>query len=283
MASKRIALLLIALIIALMGVLGAIRSPTIKRHLFLQQVTAEPGTLDWYAQQAQVQGASGYTFNASEDEYVQPNSWDEVLSGFSFVIAQPVQMKTYATADQTNIDTWIKFRISETLSQKPVDSCAVCPPVPTPPSDMLPLQANEILISKPGGTIGHNGIQLTAFNQEFPDFLMSQQYLLIIDLYSSIGTGNFSMGSAGVYIIGSDGLLTPIQPEINPYSNDLASRYGNSINQLRTVLNPTPPPPPSSCNPTQEQWCNSHYGDWNPDTCTCSNACATPSQPWRCQ
>ena len=277
MTRKRAAIILVALILAVAAVI-AIKNPPV-RALFIrpQEPSATPGTLDWYAQQAQEVGATTYEFQASNVEYVHPSTLDEVLSEFSFVIAQPIEIRSYAS-DNSDIESWIKFRVIETLSLKTVPQCPTCPTEPTPPNDMLPLQANEILASKVGGILTHNGIELIASNERFPDLLQSERYLLILDKYPS-GVCNLLMGAEGVYKIDGNGMMTPLQPKIDPYHNDLLSRYGNSVNQLKTALGGTPTA--GACDPDQEQNCYNRGGDWNPSNCSCqSNPCIR--KPWLC-
>lgn len=245
------------------------------------QVAAEPGTLDWYAQQAQAQGVTGYQFDAGDVEYSQPDAWDDVLANYSIVRGQIIDAKSYPALQNSSIETWYKFRVDETLSQKPVLSCAGCGSMPTPPADMLPLQSNEILISKLGGTLQYNGVTLVAKEQTFPDFLFSQNYMLILQLNTSSKVGKLDLGPWGAYTVDSYGILKVVNPETNAYQADLTSRYANSINQLRSALNPTPPP--SGCDPVQQQDCVDNGGTWNPN-CTCTPAfdpCLR--KPWLCE
>ena len=273
---------LLGLILIVILAVGFIRSSSTNATPPPPQATVEVGTLDWYVQQAQAQGVDAFRFRSGRVEYTEPDTWDDVLANYSFVTAQLVTSKSYPAALNRDIETWYKFRVNEKLSQKPIIVCDGCPAFPTAPADMLPLQANEMLVAKSGGTLAYNGIFLTASDPEFPDFLLSQNYLFILQLDSSSQVGSLSLGPWGAYSIDANAILHVINPGVDVYHDDLTSRYGNSLNQLRAVLNPTPPPPPSSCDSVQQQNCEDGGGTWNSTNCTCRPADSCVRRPWYC-
>jgi hypothetical protein len=275
---KKLGSLTLILVVAL-GVAFVRGSVTTAKRA--RQVTAEPGTLDWYAQQAQADGVTAYQFNAGEVEYNQPGLWDDVLANYSIVRGQVVDARSYPALLNRSIETWYKFRVDETLSQKPTLTCAGCGSMPTPPSDMLPLQANEILFSKLGGTLDYNGVTLIGKEHIFPDLLLSQNYMLILQVDTSAKVGKLDLGPWGAYTVNSSGGFQAINPEWNVYQTDLTNRYGNSISQLRTALNP---PQPSSCDPVQASNCEDAGGTWNNTACTCKPAFdPCTRKPWLCE
>src|SRR6266404_2701036 len=87
------------------------------------QAVAEVGTLDWYAEQAQANGANAFNFRAARVEFDEPETWDDVLANYTVMTAQLESSKSYPGALNRDIETWYKFRITETLSQKPVIAC----------------------------------------------------------------------------------------------------------------------------------------------------------------
>ncbi len=273
--TTKFAVLIALVLLAIALAFGALNKASVASRV---QITAIPGTLDWYAQKAQAEGTAGYKFRGGMIEYNQPDSWDQVLSTYSFVVVEVISSRSYATAANYDIDTWYKLKVIETLSQKDVMACDACPTFPVAPDYMLPLQANEILVSKAGGTLDYNGVTLISESTDFPDFLTSQRYLLILKLNASSRVGDIEIGPAGVYKINSAGIMEPLHPAWDPYSNELSGRYSDSIYQLRTVLNP---PPPSSCNPVTEQNCYDNGWTWNSHTCRCTNPCT--GRPWLCQ
>ncbi|HEX3145374.1 MAG TPA: hypothetical protein VHQ64_15485 [Pyrinomonadaceae bacterium] len=272
--------ILLASILSLVLGIGLIKN-SITRATRVPQAPTEANTLAWYAEQAQAAGANAYNFGSARVEYDEPETWDDVLANYTVVTAQLVSSQSYATFMDRDIQTWYKFRINETLSQKPIISCDGCPPFPTAPPEMLPLQANEMLVAKPGGSLSYNGIFLTSQNPEFPDFLPSETYMFVMQLDTASQVGKLSIGPSGAYSVDANSIMHPTNPILNVYEADLSSRYGMSLNQMRAVLNP---PPPSSCDPVQQQNCLDADGTWNSTTCHC-----TPYQdycthkPWLCE
>lgn len=249
------------------------------------QASYAPGTLDWYAQEASNQGQSQFIFNAGLIEYSIPETWDDVLADYSFVVVQPIQAVSYPSSQDRSIKTWYRFRIIEVISQKPVEACEGCPPFPSAPADFVP-QAGELVMSKAGGRLTRNGVELIGMAEDFPDLLLSQTYLLVLDFDASSQVGHSSMGPAGVYTVSSSGLIEALHPDSDPFDSDLSTRYGNSIDQLRVALGgspPLPPPPPSSCDPdgSQRQSCINRGGFWYSENCYCEvDICLR--KPWLC-
>jgi hypothetical protein len=273
-------IILIAAILFLVVGAGFVRN-SITSATRPPQAMTEPGTLDWYAEQAQASGANAFNFRAARVEFDEPETWDDVLANYTVITAQLVSSKSYPAALNRDIQTWYKFRITETLSQKPIISCDGCPPYPTAPPDMLPLQANEMLVAKAGGSLTYNGVLLTAQNPEFPDFLPSETYMFVMQLDTASQVGVLSVGPSGAYSVDANSIMHPTNPILNVYEADLSSRYGMSLTQMRAVLNP---PPPSSCDPVQEQNCLDADGTWDPTTCHCTpyfDPCAR--KPWLCE
>jgi hypothetical protein len=231
--------------------------------------------------QAQAAGVSAFNFRAAQVEFDEPETWDDVLANYTVITAQLVSSNSYPAALNRDIQTWYKFRITETFSQKPVIACDGCPPYPAAPSDMLPLQANEMLVAKSGGNLTYNGVLLIAQNPEFPDFLPSENYLFVLQLDTASQVGVLSLGPWGAYTVDANAVIHATNPNLNVYSADLSSRYGNSLTQLRAVLNPAPP---SSCDPVQQQNCEDNGGTWNSSTCHCTpqfDPCV--HKPWLCE
>ncbi len=197
----------------------------------VQSVTGpEPGTLDWYAQEAQQNGLTAETFFAGVTEYVQPASWDAVLAQYGLIVVEPLEARAYPTFRDHSIETWYRFRIVETLSSR-----QLLRSLRPPPSDFSPSQANEIVLYKNGGTLVRNGIALTAIDPEYPQFSLTsppKRYLLAVEINSATGTASLIMGQFGVFTIDGSGTLTPVNLD-NPFQQDISSRYNNSLNELR--------------------------------------------------
>lgn len=219
----------VALVI-LVGILSVLTLQSVRAYLISQQ-QAQPATIAAYIAEAQAQNQTSITFPVGIHEYFLPNTWDNVISGFSFVIVEPIELRSYGTLTDDIVKSWYRFRVIETLSSKP-------PPfgITNPPTDMAQPQSNEILVFKWGGTVTLNGVQVTAEDPSFPNFTMGQRYLLIVQVDSNTRLANNAMGSDGAYAITSTGQILPVSPEGGAFQNDLATRYSSSIAQLRTAL-----------------------------------------------
>jgi hypothetical protein len=274
--SKQTRPLLIGLLAASLIIVGAFMIPSVRAYLPFPQAGSHPGTLDFYAEQAQAQGLSQYTFPAGITEYSVSRSWDDALSRFSIILAEPLEVRSYprgaADLGDSNIESWYRFRVLETLSSKPNPF-----PINGFPADMAPPQSDQLLVWKAGGRLTRNGVQLFGEEPAFPEFVFGQRYLLILYLDPISRGGDITMGSYGVYYVNASGVISSVDPGGSVFDTDLANRYGNSINNLRAALSgppnstPTPTPTPSTCNasPALISRCTRLGGIWNDEDCAC--------------
>jgi hypothetical protein len=269
--------------LAIVSTLIALALVSYNKGVFSQTVADDDtGTLRGFAREAISEGKTEYYLD-QHDDYQQANL-DYALANYTVLVAEPIQKRSYTIGDYF-IGTWYKLRVSETLSQKPFRQCSACRVPPNAPADMLPLNANEILILRSGGSYLIDGVTLFATDPDYPDFMLNQKYLLFVSLDSSRSVGIIDVGPVGAYAVNASGNLMPIyesDPGENPIADGLVARYGNNLNQLRNALNP-----PTSCDPdgSRENSCYDTGGDWNPSNCACTNA--TPSycirKPWLCE
>lgn len=238
----------------------------------------DPATLAGMAAQAQAQGQSEVDL-AKDVSWTGVDDLNSALSNYTVVDAVPIAKQSYVL-DDYNIGTWYKFRLNYTIKQNPAVTCSQCSSnIPDPPADLLPLNANEILVLHPGGSQLVNGITVNAVVSDFPDFTLNQRYLLFIDFDSSRSVGAVSVGPPGVYLVDTNGILVHIYEadSDDTIGSGLAANYGSNIDTLRNALNP---PPPSGCDPVQEQNCYDNGWEWNSSTCRCFDPCA--NKPWLC-
>ena len=219
------------------------------KYLYLVSIKAQqsnvppPWSLDWYVQKAQSQNSSTISFNAGTIEYVQPETWDEAVNQSSILRVRLMEAKSYPSVVdngqqqiENGIMTWYKFKVLEQWSQKP--PCDGCLTDLTPPSDMLPLNYDEILIPKEGGTLQRNGITLTSIENDFVDFFQSpyyQDFVILVQLNPDTKIATFWMGQNSVITVFNneqeaatyDFWLAQTDPQPrSPYSNELRTRYG---------------------------------------------------------
>ncbi len=138
----------------------------------------ERGTLKWLAQRAKDKGEQQVVTHSIVEYAGSGGSMEEALSYYSVVIAQPIEERTYV--HDSEILTWYKFRIMEVLSQKIAPPCSPCFSSINPPGELLPLNANEFLVSKNEGAVLIDDVKVIMKELDFPPFSKSERYLLLL-------------------------------------------------------------------------------------------------------
>jgi hypothetical protein len=235
---------------------------------------AEPGSIDEMIVQALAEGQSE-TSNAIMGEYEVVSTFDEAKTAYSVFVAtansqQSVQINPFS------ISTWSRFTVNESLSVIPPNRCVNnrC----ALPAGIGAASGSELLVPRAGGTIVKNGVEVDLQNQGFPDFTPGQQYLLFVDYEPTARVGAPTLGPIGVFTVNSNGTVTAISAS-SALKDDIATRFGNSLSQIRTALGSSAP---SGCSTTSEQFCYSRGGEWDSSTCTCFiDPCLR--KPWLCE
>lgn len=204
------------------------------------QSTIIPGSLEALAQDALERNLESVTIPTAMWSYAGVTGIDEATTAYSVVIAHPVSRKSYVWNSEFQIiGSWYKFAITENLSQRPFTTCTTCPASPAPPSDLLPLGSNELLIPKFGGSVVVNGVTISSVDETFAEYEMSRSYLLFLKVDASKGVGLTALGPASVFTVSSAGVLSTVaEGADNSLAQDISNRYGNSLTALRAALKP---------------------------------------------
>jgi hypothetical protein len=265
-------------LLALLGLIVAMSSakptPTIVIPPDLQG--AEPGTIDEMVFQALSNGET-LAKNGLIGEHEAAHTFDEAKASYSVLLATANSQNSVQTSP-FSIATWTRFTLTETLSVVAPHVCVsgVC----APPTGIAAAGSTELLVPKPGGTIFKNGVEVDLRLEDFPDFVAGQNYLLFVDYDPASRVGAPAIGELGVFVVNSNGTVTALVAS-SDLKNDIATRFGNSLSQIRTALG-APPSGGGSCNPTAEQFCYSRNGEWDSTTCTCFvDPCLM--KPWLCE
>jgi hypothetical protein len=223
MKTKIVILILILGILIAAGVIIYSRSST-------AQTDDDTGSLAWIARKIRAQGGSQAERLVS---VLHPgiSGFDEAKAKYSVIEAQLVSSQSYPLGTD-NIITWNKFRITNTLSTKPVD-CTACLEV-SPPGDLFPLNPNEVLVPSGDGTLVIDGVTISDREHRLPTYDMSGRYVLFLDLNNSTQVGTVTVGPVGALAIMDDGSLSPMH-EGSPIWSDLASRGITTVDQLRRL------------------------------------------------
>lgn len=207
---------------------GAVITISVKMQ---QRPELQRGTLKWYAQQARDKGEQQAVIPAPLVNYAGSDSMEEALSYYSIVIAEPIEERTYIH-NSDEILTWYKFKIVETLSQKTAPPCSPCLSYIDPPNELLPLNADEFLVAKYGGTVMVDDMKVTMKDLNYPPFSISKRYLLLVSIKSS-GDAAIGGGPMGVFTVGDNGALESINKKPDPIKLGIQNRFGNSVSKLR--------------------------------------------------
>jgi len=243
-------------------------------------------TLSGRAATAAAQGELILNYMTSGD-FDQVETLDDAFARYTVLVAEPVISRTYVI-DDIGVVTWYKLRVSETLAQRPPFQCSTCAPVslPDPPADLLPLNADEILIYRGGGTAEVGAVTFHYEVEQFPAFSVAQKYLFFLTYDSSKRVASTDIGPTGVFVVTWPDVLTSYLTDgdgfviSNAVTDGMSARFGNRLAQLRNFLNP-----PQSCDPdgSLQASCMDEGGIWHPTTCYCAPAPDPCMQrPWHC-
>jgi hypothetical protein len=115
------------------------------------------GTLVWYARQAIKDRESAISISFPLSTAVAPVTLERALKGTALVVAEP--LATATTHLEREITTWTKYKIVETMASQPPLSEGPAP-VGVPPC-LLPINAGEFVLPRPGGTVVIDGVTIT--------------------------------------------------------------------------------------------------------------------------
>jgi hypothetical protein len=181
-------------------------------------------------------GQQKVDMRASYGQMPDVQGLNEALSASTAVLGVPVAKETVVERDVTMF-TWYKVLVREQLNPRapapivqPLD--AIDPSLR--PKTLLPLAENEILVSKPGGSLEIDGVTVTASDPEFPDPLLNHTYLMLLS-ESEEKVAVFEFGAASLYEVVGDSLI-PAGNRNHPVVKDMKGLHSNSLAALKTRL-----------------------------------------------
>ena len=207
--------------------------PATQQHpLAANYGSAEIGTLKHRILEAKTKGENTVELG------ILACGWDigslqEALSRDTVVIAELVGKKTYANT--YGLHTWYRFKTEEILVEHPHPHFAYLE-FESAPSDMLPIADDEFLIRETKGQMEIDGVTVTQ-RSNGATYFEGQNYLLFLWIDQSKRTAiRAGTDPLGVFLVDSDGNLSPYIDR--PYSlrAGLAKRFNNSIKNLRRAL-----------------------------------------------
>lgn len=194
------------------------------------------GTVAIALEDAKATGKKEVQLLAPIPYYASVNSLDDALSHYTTVLAEPVRCESRISTDSRNIETWCKFHVLDYLSEPEVLSkCNSCLSQTGVPAELLPINDDEVLVPKNGGTIVSDDIKVTANDSFYPPLKLNQQYFLFLSLDRHTRIASIELGPKGVLAVGNDGDLEGINPLNSQLAKDLKSRYGK-VGNIREQL-----------------------------------------------
>jgi hypothetical protein len=231
-------LIIAGLILASFLFLGVFSNKT-KSRVQEPEKSGDQGKLSWYAARAKAKGQREVMIGAPVVTYAVPKDLEEALAYYSLVIAEPLEQRSYIADDETTIKSWYRFRLVEELS-RPTITCTTCPDIGPPPTDFLPLQIDEFLISRAEGEVEVNGVRIKSDNPDYPRFEKGKRYLVFLSFDSHKTVAAVRMGPWGTFAIETNEQIKPISNKYkHPVIDELTSRADNSLNGLRRRLHRT--------------------------------------------
>ena len=193
---------------------------------------AEHGTLMWEIQKAKAEGRTAIEIS-SIGCGMGVQRLDFSLAHYSLVVARPIEQHVYA--ETYNLVTWYKFKIVETLSHKAPTGFIGKQLADIPiPAALLPLNSDEMVMAKIGGTLVIDGVTVNAYSNS-PRFNLSENYLLFLELDSDKRVAAVPWSDrVGIFKIeGDDEIAAVYNDGSYDLKDKLAARFDNSLTRLR--------------------------------------------------
>ena len=195
------------------------------------------GKLSWHVAMAKAKGQREVILAAPLVSYAVPRDMDEALAYYSVVVVEPLEHRSYV--ENERLSSWYKFRLIEELSV-PTAKCIYCPDIEPAPSNMLPLKANEFLVSKAEGEVEVDGIRVKSTDREFPGFEIGKRYLIFLSFDSQKQVAALRMGPWGTFGLGPDERLKAVNQKYkHQVIDELTTGDDNSLIRLRSRLHRT--------------------------------------------
>lgn len=192
--------------------------------------TEDPTTLRSRIKRVKARGDKEVTFPVAETIGEEVNGLDDAVAKYSILLVEPLE-NISILADPRTIVTYVKFRVLETLSSKGDANSFVDQEVP---SELPPLNSNEIYIVEEGGTLEIDGVKVTQKGKY--EFSKSQGYLIFVSQSSVRSVGAITLGEYGVFLVKPDSSIEALSEVVTPLRKDLARLHGNSLNRVKSSL-----------------------------------------------
>lgn len=165
--------------------------------------------------------------------------WDignlrEALNRDTVTLAEVVGKKTFA--DTYNLHTWYRFKTIDTLSEKPMPKYPTYSSLPAPPEEMQPVREDEFVMIEANGEMEIDGVRVTQRSNGVR-YSVGGIYLIFLHIEPAKRVAVRSATEpTGVFLVSKDGTFRAYIDQPHPFRDQLARRFGNSVEKLRKAL-----------------------------------------------
>ena len=232
MRNKLALLFLIGMVVVVAG--SRVRSTSRQQRLAELEASPDRDSLSWHAEVAKAKGEKRVSIPAPAVEPLDMSyTLDDALAENSAVIAEPIESVT--KADGTDfVVSWYKFKAIDYLSRRSIPSGLNCSRAEAP-RDLLPLQQDEFVVERYGGTLTINDVLIKMYDASFPPFELHRRYLLLVSQCPS-GVGVLCGGPVGVFKVNNDDALESAGGQFHPITEAMKTQFGSSVHFLRDHL-----------------------------------------------
>lgn len=197
----------------------------------------DEGTLAWHARRAKARGEREVVVPAGRWRFAKFSSLENALDRFTVVVAKPMDSVSRVRSPYA-IETWYKFKVREYLNRREWPTCQTCPPPPDAPAELLPLEEDEILISRASGTVIVDGVKITSVENNYPPFSKSQEYLLFVKLDHNHKVGEITVSHYGVFTVNEQGAIRRVNKMNHPLADMIEAHDGdgNALRRLKEKI-----------------------------------------------
>lgn len=162
----------------------------------------------------------------------------EALKLYSVFIAEPTESKSFplesSNIESSNISTWYKFRILETLAQNRYWTCSGCPQVAAVPQEMGQPNYDEFFVAISGGVVNIEGVEITQPNSSL-HFETGTKYLMFVNLAPS-QAAIVGGGPSGVFQLDKNDKLHSLNKQNAPLPAGIEKLFGSKLFEFRSHI-----------------------------------------------
>jgi len=158
------------------------------------------------------------------------------MASFHIVVARLEDQYSIDVFDR-DIGTWCKFRVLSTLSAPRTTGAGES--LSTFPGELrsdrfLPLQPDDLLVHRGGGTLVIDGVEVVQRDSTFRAFRVGETYLLF--LQRSDDAARVAMHSDGAYVLSGPDAFIPIARSGSRVQKELEELTGGSLVRFREAM-----------------------------------------------